>query len=126
MKRTIKGILGLILFLALGGCASIKNPINNNTLGGIIDAYGIADSALIAYRGLPRCTVKNNFSVTNICHKRSVLISAQAYDKATNDAINRAVAFQRANPTIDASSYIAAAQGALSTFQSFEAVNGVH
>lgn len=109
----------------LAGCAVIKNPITNNTLGGMIDTLGIADSALIAYRGLPRCTKTNNFSLTNICHKRSVLVTAQAYDAAANAAVNKAAAFTAANPTLDATSVISAAQSALDIFTSFERANGI-
>lgn len=122
MKKIL--ILGLTAFL-LAGCASIKNPITNNTLGSMIDTLGIADSALIAYRGLPRCTTTHNFSLTNICHKRSVLITAQAYDRAANTAINKAVAFTKANPTLDATSVISAAQSALDIFTTFENANGI-
>lgn len=121
MKKLL--IVGLAIFVT--GCAAIKNPITNNTLGGIIDSMGIADSALIAYRGLPRCTTAVNFSITNICHKRSVLVAAQAYDAAANAAINKAVAFTIANPTVDATSVVAAAQDALTIFASFETANGI-
>src|SRR5689334_22266416 len=113
----MKRILIIALTLSLGACATVKNPITNNTLGTIIDTYGIADAAFIAYKSLPRCTKTNNFSATNICHKRSVLVAGQNYDSAVNSAINKAVAFQRANPTLDASSYIQAAQTALDTFK---------
>jgi hypothetical protein len=121
----MKKILVLIsVGLLLAGCGGksifgIANPVGDNALGAAISSYGILDTAVIAYRGLPRCTVSNNFSATNICHKRSVLVSAQAYDAAANKAINTAVAYQRANPTLDASSYITAAEAAVSTFKSF-------
>lgn len=122
MKKSIAAVL---FILVLGGCAQIKNPITNNTLAGMIDTLGIADSALIAYRGLPRCTTTNNFSLSHICHKRSVLVAAQAYDRAANSAVNKAVAFTAANPTLDATSVIAAAQDALNIFTSFENTNGI-
>lgn len=105
--------------LFLGACANIQNPVGHNTLASAISTYGILDTAVIAYRGLPRCTVENNFSVTNVCYKRSVLINAQAYDKAANAAINRAVDFQRNNPTLDASSYVTAAIASVNTFKEF-------
>lgn len=109
----------MIVGISLAGCATFKNPISNNALGAAISTYGILDTAVIAYRGLPRCTVIKNFSATNICYKRSVLVQAQAYDAAANKAINNAVAFQRANPTLDASSYITAATTAVDTFKAF-------
>jgi len=122
MRRLI--IICFATFM-LAGCqngnifASIQNPVGNNTLAGAISTYGILDTAVIAYRGLPRCTKENNFSITNVCYKWSVLTQAQAYDKAANASINRAVEFQRNNPTLDASSYITAATAAVSTFKDF-------
>lgn len=121
----MKKVLILFITITLGACAQIKNPITNNQLGGMIDTYGIAQSALIAYRGLPRCTVSNNFSVTHICYKRSVLVTAQAYERTATAAINKAVAFVSANPTVDATSVISAAQSALDIFTSFETANGI-
>lgn len=117
--------------LSLGGCAKItsaigiKNPVDNKSLSTIISTYGIADSAVIAYGQLPRCTTTNLPSATNWCYKRSVLVKAQALDKTANDQINKAVAWQRANPTLDASAYIDAAQGALDLLTSFNKDNGV-
>lgn len=115
--KTLLSVMALGLFLV--GCAAIQNPVNNNALGTAISTYGILDTAVIAYRNLPRCTTTNNFSATNICHKRSVLVQAQAYDKAANSAINNAVNFQRNNPTLDAGSYINAATLAVATFKDF-------
>lgn len=135
-KIVAVAFIGLVS-LSLGGCQGgfgtftsaitnpIKNPVNNNALGGAISTYGILDTAVIAYRGLPRCTVNNNFSATNICHKRSVLVQAQKYDLAANTAINKAVDFQRTNPTLDATSYVNAALLAVATFKDFASVNNL-
>lgn len=117
MIKKLIGIMALGLFLA--GCSTIQNPVDNNALGAAISSYGILDSGVIAYRNLPRCTTTNNFSATNICHKRSVLVQAQAYDAAANKAINDAVNYKRNNPTLDASAYISAATLAVSTFKNF-------
>lgn len=123
----MKRIIIIISCLWLAGCAELgmKNPISNNTLGTAISTYGLLDSAVIAYRGLPRCTIANNFAITNVCYKRSVLVVAKNYDKTANDAINKAVAFQRSNPTLDASSYIDAAVAAVDTFKSFSQQNSL-
>lgn len=109
----------ILIGFMLSGCASVKNPVDNNALGSAISTYGILQSAVIAYRGLPRCTTENNFSATNVCYKRSVLVKAQAYDKAANAAINNAVDFKRNNPTLDAGSYISAATLAVTSFKDF-------
>lgn len=116
MKRSFLIILS-VLFLA--GCSTIQNPVNNNALASAISTYGILDSAVIAYRSLPRCTKTNNFSIENICYKRSVLVQAQAYDKAANVAINNAVEYKRAYPTLDPTAYISAATLAVTTFKDF-------
>ena len=124
MKKLLT-ILVLCSALGLGACqsgnifASIENPVSNNSLGAAISTYGVLQTAVIAYRGLPRCTVAANFSATNICYKRSVLVQAQIYDKAANVAINEAVDFQRKNPTLDATSYVTAALAAIDAFKSF-------
>jgi hypothetical protein len=104
----------LIVGTLLSGCAStgIQNPVSNNSIGTAVATYGVLESALIAYRGLPRCTITNNFSANNICYKRSVLVQAVAYEKATNAAINRAV-------TLDATSYIDSAIASVATFKDF-------
>lgn len=124
MKK-ILSIFVLCGAIGLAGCATIKNPVSNNALGSLISAYGIADSAVISYAGLPRCTTTKPLSATFVCHKRSVLVAAQAFDKEANDAINKAVAFQRNNPTLDASSYVQAAQDAFDAFKGFVTANGV-
>jgi hypothetical protein len=124
MKK-ILSIFVLCGAIGLAGCASIKNPVSNNALGSLISAYGLADSAVIGYAGLPRCTTTKPLSATFVCHKRSVLVAAQAFDKEANDAINKAVAFQRNNPTLDASSYVQAAQDAFDAFKGFVTANGV-
>ena len=121
----MKKLLIVAIAIWVGACAQIKNPITNNQLGGMIDTYGIAQSALIAYRGLPRCTVSNNFSVTHICYKRSVLVQAQLYDASANKAIHQAVSFTQNNPNLDATSVIGAAQTALNIFTAFETANGI-
>lgn len=119
----MRKFLILVFAVSLAGCAQLgiptTNPVGNKTLAGAISTYGILDSAVIAYRGLPRCTKTDNFSATNICYKRSILVQAQAYDKAANAAINNAVAFQRSNPTLDASSYISIAIASVDTFKDF-------
>lgn len=124
MKKIIP-IFMITLFLS--GCASlgIKNPISNNTLGTLISSYGLVDTAVIAYAGLPRCTTTKPLSITFVCHKRSILVAAQAFDAEANKAINKAVAFQRANPSLDASSYIQAAQDTFDAFKGFVTANGV-
>lgn len=128
----------LIISLILGACSpkfnerllnlvtiNTTNPITNNKLGAAISTYGLIDTALIAYRGLPRCTSINNFSLTNICYKRSLLLAGQDLDKKANIALNKAVDFQRDNPKLDASGYIDAAIEAVDVFKLFAKENNL-
>lgn len=115
----MKKFIVICFALMLSACSTLQNPVSNNALGGAISTYGILQSAVIAYRGLPRCTVDKPFSALNVCYKRSVLVKAQAYDKAANEAINTATEFQRNNPTLDAGSYVTAAIAAVNTFKNF-------
>lgn len=129
----------LIVGSLLGGCATtpfsstvsnfvtngVANPINNDQLAAIISSYGVTQTAAIGYMGLPRCTKTNNFSATNICSKRSVKVVIQTADRNASAAINRAINFIKANPTLDASSLIAAAAGAVDTFNQLAVQYGV-
>ncbi len=134
----MKKILVICLALSLGGCATpfgtrvstflttgVANPVGNDQLAAIISSYGVAQTAAIGYMGLPRCTKTNNFSATNICSKRSVKVIIQAADREASGAINAAVEFTRANPTLDASSLIDAASAAVAKFNQLETTYGV-
>ena len=118
-------LLALALVLSLGACASIKNPIGNSTLATVVSTYGVAQSAAIAYMGLPRCTKTAPLSATNYCAARSIKVRIQIADQKANKAVNDAVTFTANNPTLDASSLINAAQIAVSTLQDLEKTAGV-
>jgi len=128
----------LIASLYLGGCTTpfgtftqkilttgVANPVGNDTLAGIISSYGVTQTAAIAYMNLPRCTKTNNFSATNICSKRSVKVVIQAADENASSAINAAVEFTRANPTLDATAVLTAASNAVDTFNKLAIQYGV-
>jgi hypothetical protein len=134
----MKNILAITLALSLGGCATpfgttvsnlvtngVANPVSNDQLAGVISSYGVAQTAAIGYMGLPRCTKTNNFSATNICSKRSVKVVIQAADREASQAINAAVAFTRANPTLDATAVINIASAAVDKFNQIETTYGV-
>jgi len=103
----------------LGGCTftmpsfTIGSQVNLNTLEGVIAGYGVMLNAELTYRALPLCKTGAEPSITNICAKRSVIVKLQAADKVANVAVNAAVAFVKANPTVDPSSYLSAARDAL-------------
>ncbi len=134
----MKRLIVLALAFSLGGCATpfgtrvgeilttgIANPVNNDQLAAVISSYGIAQTAAIGYINLPRCTKTANFSATNICSKRSVKVIIQAADREASAAINAAVAFTRANPTLDATDVIGLAYNAVAKFNQLETQYGV-
>lgn len=134
----MKKLLVVALAFSLAGCATpfgtavtslvttgVANPVTNDQLASVISSYGIAQTAAIGYINLPRCTKTNNFSATNICSKRSVKVIIQAADREASDAINAAVAFTRANPTVDATDIIGIAYNAVAKFNQLETTYGV-
>ena len=119
----------LLLVPLLAGCAhnpdgslitSIPNPVTNTQLATLESAYGVALAGAVAYRNRPRCTKTALESVSNICARRSVVVRMQQADKTAQVAIGRARGFVIANPTLDASSLIQAAQDAIAVFSSIQ------
>jgi len=113
----------LALSLALANCTtilpsvSISNAVALNTVYGVANAYGIAVNAANAYKALPLCATGTRPSATNICAKRSVIVNLQSAMSRARLAVNNAVAFQKAYPTLDVTNVVAAAQAALSDVQ---------
>lgn len=122
--------IALVIAMALGtsGCALLtgfNNPISLNELGGIESSYGIALSAAVAYRSLPLCKTGTIASATNVCAQRSIIVKLQTADATAEAAIVAANAFVAANPTLDATSVITAAQSALAGLQAIETTYGI-
>lgn len=109
MKRTII----LALCLVLEACTTVRNPVSNTTLATIESAYGVALAGAVAYRNRPRCTTTALESVSNLCARRSIVLKLQAADRQAQVALGKATIFIRNNPTLDASSVLQAAQGAV-------------
>lgn len=109
--------------LLLGGCAgtlptlNLANTVNLNTIEGVVSGYGILANQELLLMSQPLCKTGTAPSVTNVCVKRSQKIAIQTFDKNANSAINTAVAFIKANPTVDPTSYITAASQALTALQ---------
>lgn len=117
----MKKLLGLALALGLGACTvptlNLASQVNLNTLEGVVSAYGIVVNTELQLKQVPLCKTGVNPTVNNICIKRSVIVKLQAADKIANTAVNQAVAFVKANPSVDPTQYIAAAQSALLSAQ---------
>jgi hypothetical protein len=127
MKRII---IALALSLSLAGCLpnpSIPNPISPTSLYDIEATYAIAqagvDTYIQRYRDGFRCTKTKLESVTNLCSRRSVAMAMQSADSKAQIALGRAEAFILANPMIDASSVISAAQSAVTALYQIQQGN---
>lgn len=110
------------LLLAVAACVSIKQPISYNELGAVESAYGVLLSQAVAYRNLPLCHTGTVATLQNICAQRSVIIKLQQADLIAQRAITTANSFVEQNPTLDPTAVIAAAQSALSAFQSIVSI----
>lgn len=121
--RNLQVAAALALSLALANCTtvlpsvSISNAVALNTVYGVANAYGIAVNAANAYKALPLCATGTRPSATNICARRSVIVNLQSAMSRARLAVNNAVAFQKAYPTLDVTNVVAAAQAALSDVQ---------
>jgi ABC-type uncharacterized transport system substrate-binding protein len=113
------------LALALGGCATIRNPVDVPQLAAIESAYGIALSLAVAYRDLPLCRTGTSPGLQNVCAKRSVVVRLQRADRDAQIALAAARSFVRANPTLSAASVLAVAQNAVSALQAIETNEGL-
>lgn len=118
-------LIALLLVLALAGCATMNNPISQNSLANIEATYGVALSAANAYRNLPLCKTGTTTSLTNVCARRSIVVKIQSAVTKAQAADLQLRAFVKNNPTLDASSLISALQSAVAFLQSIETSNGV-
>jgi len=117
--RKLIAVAAMLCGLALAGCQTtlpslnISNAVAMNTVYGIENAYGIAINAGNAYKALPLCKTGTTPSATNICARRSVIVNLQNAMGRARLAVNNAVTFQKAYPTLDVTNVVAAAQTAL-------------
>jgi uncharacterized lipoprotein YajG len=127
-KRTAVAVLACGLVLA--GCQTtlpslnLNNAVALNTIYGVENAYGVAVNAASAYKALPLCRTGTVPSASNICAKRSVIVNLQSAMRRAQLAVNNAVAFQKAYPSVDATNVIGAAQTALLNVQQVLASGG--
>lgn len=110
--------------LALAGCQTVELPSLNlntavslNTIYGIENAYGVAVAAANAYKTLPLCRTGTVPSTTNVCAKRSTLVSLQAGMRKARVAVDNLVALHKTYPSVDLTNALAAARAALSGIQ---------
>jgi hypothetical protein len=110
----------VVVAFALGGCLptiNVQSAVNLNTTQGVVAAYGILANQLDVLKAQPLCKTGTKPSLTNICVPRSLIVRLQSGMAVAQVAINNAVAFEQANPTVAPTQYIAAAQSALLSVQ---------
>lgn len=121
MKINKSVIVAAALMVGLAGCKTITVPINQTQAYQLENAYGIAQSAAIAYTKLPRCTE----IVVKVCSKASVVVSLAAADKKARIALKALEDFTRNPknyPGLTFSGLFDAAKLAISTFKEISKV----
>jgi hypothetical protein len=114
-------LIALAVALVLPGCAlfhSMSNPLNTTTLYDLEAGYYTAQQIALAYKALPLCKTGTQPSVSNICAKRSVIVSIQVNARRAQAAITQLRDFVKNNPTLNAAALISATQLAISGFES--------
>lgn len=118
--RKLIALAALACGLVLAGCQSVQlpsldlsNTVTLNTIYGVENAYGIAASAANAYKALPLCHTGTTPGAANICARRSVIVRLQGAMARARLAVNNAVHFARAYPSLDITNVLGAAQTAL-------------
>lgn len=112
-------ILAFAIFL--GGCGhlgGIPNPVGPNTLAATESAYGIALSAAVGYRNACARRV-----IAATC--RPIVARLQQVGRVAQVNVLAARRFIRENPTLDASSLIAAASASVQAFRDVQIQYGV-
>jgi hypothetical protein len=120
MKRVILAIAAIAVSLSLGGCLptiNLANQVNLNTTQGLVAGYGILINQEELLKAQPLCLTGTKPSLTNLCVPRSIIVRLQDGTRIAQKAINSAVAFEKAHPTVDPTQYISAASDALLAVQ---------
>lgn len=120
MKRIFLALAAIAVALSLGGCLptiNLANEVNLNTTQGLVAGYGILVNQENLLKQQPLCLIGTKPSITNICVPRSLIVRLQTGTAIAQKAINSAVAFEKAHPTVDPTQYISAASDALLAVQ---------
>lgn len=121
-------LLASLALVALAACATVPNPISQTTAYTLSNAYGIAQSAAVAYTALPFCAKGTHASATVYCKEQPIVIQLANADAKVRVAQKSLEAFVRnpANyPGLSYGQLFAALQSAVTFFSQLEATNGV-
>ena len=123
------GLALACLMLPLAGCTTlIHNPVNQTQVYQLENAYGLAQSAAVAYSALPRCKAGTSATVTNVCATHTIIAQLATADQKARIALTAVESFSRnpANyPGLSFSQLIATAQSAVTALSQIEAVNSI-
>ena len=115
--------------LPIAGCTTlIHNPVNQTQVYQLENAYGLAQSAAVAYSALPRCKAGTSATVTNVCATHAIVAALATDDAKARTALTALESFSRnpANyPGLTFSGLLSAAQLAVTTLTTIEAQNGI-
>ena len=129
ITRLLAGLIGLVGFVLLAGCTTLfQNPVNQTQVYSLENAYGVAQSAAVAYTHLPRCAAGARASAANICSEHAIIVQLAAADQKARLALTAAESFSRDPGNYPGLSYadlIKAAQLAVTTLSQIEAVNSI-
>lgn len=129
MNKLIRSLMVIAVGASMTMLAACNNPFDKlptlnigsqvdlNTEYGIIAGYGAVVGAMKFYKNLPLCRTGTKPSLTNLCAKRSVIVTLQKDDRIANAAINNMNNFIKNNPSVSPSTYIAAARNAILAVQ---------
>lgn len=135
MKRLLV-VLAFVLPLAVGGCAgtpfgdalrvatsTYTNPVGAVNIYQVKEGYAAVLEVANGYREFcyakPYAVLMKDPIAAPVCkNRRSIVLAIQSADNKAYDAITRAEAFIKANPTINASIVVNEAWAAVKDFQS--------
>ena len=123
MNRLLPIALSLAL---LGGCASISNPVNNNTEASAESAYIATAGLETAYLALGWCASGTHFALTAPCKEPAIVHQSKLDENAAYSALLQLRAFQKANPgsTVTISNLAAAVISAAAALRNYLPLKG--
>lgn len=128
-RNSIRFALAGLALVALAACAVIRNPISQTTAYEVITAYGIAQSAAVAYTKLPFCPPGQHASATLYCKEQRIVIRLADADGRARIAQRALESFVRNPANYPGLTYVGvlqAFQSAVTAMSQIEAQNGVH
>lgn len=121
----MKRLLICLLFMSLGGCATLKlstgSSVTPNAVYVAANAYDAAVVSATNYDRLPLCTANTSL----VCRTTAATKSVDAAIRAGRTYRNQLIAYVNANPgeVVPVSNYNALV-GAISTIQTYVSTNG--